>query len=267
VAKEVVCVTTMKQMILALSSLHHGAAALLTNLVHQPPPLSNYSKTWQALYADGLSNGIHSGPLHPLFVGKNFHDLVWCLYCEFQVLLIGLRYRLPSSDGERDVDLLNPSAPYTIPSVQIARECIFIAQSIEDVVDIEHMSATHFLAAWNRWVVQSELLTASPLPISSMFSTTNAKETSCNCKCKVKQEATPITNTPTKSAAPDSGHETPFHLRQRSQTSIEPGDVHHVDTKSNVRYSSEKRCRTMVTTVILNVQRLERRPTGSFKPL
>ncbi len=49
-SRQVLCVNSIKQIILGYSCLYPGAATLITNLVHQAPPLEKYKKAWQVLY-------------------------------------------------------------------------------------------------------------------------------------------------------------------------------------------------------------------------
>lgn len=96
VSRQVVCVNSIKQLIFGMACLHKGSAVLLSNLVHNAPPLSQYTKHWQVHYgmcsskkridlfdlADGLNNTIHLGPFNPLFYGKRFSELSWvCQKC------------------------------------------------------------------------------------------------------------------------------------------------------------------------------------------
>jgi hypothetical protein len=76
-ARQVLCVTSIRQMILGAACWNRGCAALITSLVHRSPSLSRYSKSWQIMYADSLTNGVYFAPFNNLFTGTYFNELAW----------------------------------------------------------------------------------------------------------------------------------------------------------------------------------------------
>lgn len=127
------------------------------------------------MYTDGLANHILLGPFNPLFAGRNYQELCWYLYAEFQIVLIGLHFRVPSQvdanaaniqcngvdpNGKlftyRDHVVLNPGADYTIPTTDIVKELVFIAQSLDDIADVERLTEFEFKQSWMKWVQDSD---------------------------------------------------------------------------------------------------------------
>jgi voltage-gated potassium channel Kch len=157
--KKAVCAVSIQQTILGINCLYKGAGTLLTNLIHQAPLFKTYKKSWQAGYADGLKNGIYFFPFISFFEGKLFSELCWYLYAEFQVILIGMRLKIPAGIKLKtrkiftlkDHIILNPGEGFKIPGSHLSSEFIIIAQSLDDVNDIEALNKKEFEETWVKW--------------------------------------------------------------------------------------------------------------------
>ena len=157
--REVICISSLKQLILAYGAMYRGSATLITNLIHQAPLLKSYNRSWQIAYADGLCNNIIFGPFNPIFEGKYYKELAWYIYAEFQVVLIGLHLRVPVivSKGSaplytyKDHYILNPGTDFILPSSNLVSRLVYIAHSAEDVADICFLTREHFDETWIKW--------------------------------------------------------------------------------------------------------------------
>eukprot|EP00158_Paraphelidium_tribonemae_P008614 Partr_v1_DN28629_c0_g1_i1_m50443 putative Potassium large conductance calcium-activated channel, subfamily M, alpha member 1 len=188
VSRQVICISSLKQMIMAFGALHEGSLTLITNLIHKIPNLQQYQKSWQIAYADGMQNDIVFGPFNPLFEEKLFCDLAWFLYAEFQVVLIGIHYKVPARvrGGVRpmftykDHYVLNPGANYVIPCKALVDKLVFIAHSRTDIKDISSLNASQFEKAWIKWHGVPSTKANPPTAendLASMFHNSEEKDT------------------------------------------------------------------------------------------
>ena len=251
-SRQVVCVNSIKQMILACSTLHRGTVTLIANLVHHAPPLKSYERAWQSVYTDGIGNSVRFAPFNPLFSGKTFADVAWYLYAEFQVILIGLRLRVPASIDAHKAKIkrphathptpdtspqqtiftykshivLNPGPKYIIPTFHLAHELIFISQSFEDIADIECLTPHQFHETWFKWhnvYVREEEPVLSL--VSRLFPGSEERHVGCECikafgrdRRKVDEEMTAAKReTVVVAAAP------PPNIKMMKETTVSEG--------------------------------------------
>ncbi|KAI8088373.1 hypothetical protein BDF21DRAFT_334855 [Thamnidium elegans] len=115
-AKEIICVREFKQYLLAMNCRCRGASTLLTNLLHQRRPMDRYHESWQAQY------------------GLPFKEAAWIVYVECQVILFGIKARLPNCE-HREI-LLNPENNYEINEDDL---CVYMCESPREVDDVNAM--------------------------------------------------------------------------------------------------------------------------------
>ncbi|KAI3647012.1 hypothetical protein MP228_007233 [Amoeboaphelidium protococcarum] len=193
--KQVVCVNSIKQMILGISCIHKGASALITNLIHSAPRLKKYNQNWQVQYGDGLCNVIRLSPFNMLFCGKRYSDVCWFLYAEFQVILIGVKFRIPAKINASQANIktpnnestvytycehlvLNPGPDFIFPENDLVEKIISVCSCIEDLADIERLDKQQFQSTWQKWFnVQDDLDQSFP----SHSQRQNRQSDSCQC--------------------------------------------------------------------------------------
>ena len=219
------------------------------------------------------------GPFNPLFVGKRFSELAWYLYAEFQVIIIGLRFRIPAEirlhtaqtnqQGPekvytyRDHLVLNPGPNYIIPADDIVRECVFIAQSIEDIVDIEHLTPAQFEESWAKWIRWGDADDIRPMMHFQMnedrcpcrYTTAPVKHQNSREAASMKDMrptagsqtaqplapsvAVPASNATTSIAAESTSAGTPGLTRRAKQRSSRPAYSDQSDSDSDVELDDE----------------------------
>ncbi|KAF9933219.1 Calcium-activated potassium channel subunit alpha-1 [Linnemannia zychae] len=97
IAEQTICISEVKQLLLAYSCRHRGTTTLILNLLYPSEPSNNYEDGWQAQYGDGTGNEIYTGPVPTVFVGWTFAQVSWFVFQEFQTILIGVDIFLQSS--------------------------------------------------------------------------------------------------------------------------------------------------------------------------
>ncbi|KAI3657390.1 hypothetical protein MP638_001711 [Amoeboaphelidium occidentale] len=211
VCRGVVCMGSLRQILLGYSSMYKGGCAVITNLVHTSKPLNKIKTAWHSVYADSVNNKIITAPFNDLFCGKKFAELAWFLYAEFQVILVGLRMRIPAAINLKKLNIrstsfnsenaytlkehvvLNPGSDYVIPASGCIKDLIFIANSFDDVTDLEFMTPEQFMSIWEKWNPNNskeELLMKVNLE-------ENMKSGEVNCHClhhSVKNQEDTISN-------------------------------------------------------------------------
>jgi hypothetical protein len=97
IVEQTMCISDVKQLLLAYSCRHRGTTTLILNLLHPSEPSNSYDDGWQAQYGDGTGNEFYVGPVPDVFVGWTFAQVSWFVYQEFQSILIGVDIFLKSS--------------------------------------------------------------------------------------------------------------------------------------------------------------------------
>ncbi|KAF9141898.1 potassium channel, sub T, member 2 [Mortierella sp. GBA39] len=96
--EQTMCISDVKQLLLAYSCRHRGTTTLILNLLHPSEPSNSYDDGWQAQYGDGTGNELYVGPVPDVFCGWTFAQVSWFVFQEFQSILIGVDIFLkPSS--------------------------------------------------------------------------------------------------------------------------------------------------------------------------
>ncbi|KAG0377407.1 hypothetical protein BGX24_006149 [Mortierella sp. AD032] len=90
IVEQTMCISDVKQLLLAYSCRHRGTTTLILNLLHPSEPANNYEDGWQAQYGDGTGNELYVGPVPAVFVGWTFAQVSWFVFQEFQSILIGV---------------------------------------------------------------------------------------------------------------------------------------------------------------------------------
>ncbi|KAF9912442.1 hypothetical protein EC991_010529 [Linnemannia zychae] len=90
IVEQTMCISDVKQLLLAYSCRHRGTTTLILNLLHPSEPANSYDDGWQAQYGDGTGNEIYVGPVPAVFVGWTFAQVSWFVFQEFQSILIGV---------------------------------------------------------------------------------------------------------------------------------------------------------------------------------
>lgn len=90
IVEQTMCISDVKQLLLAYSCRHRGTTTLILNLLHPSEPSNSYDDGWQAQYGDGTGNEIYVGPVPDVFVGWTFAQVSWFVFQEFQSILIGV---------------------------------------------------------------------------------------------------------------------------------------------------------------------------------
>ncbi|KAF9153429.1 hypothetical protein BG015_003406 [Linnemannia schmuckeri] len=88
--EQTMCISDVKQLLLAYSCRHRGTTTLILNLLHPSEPSNSYDDGWQAQYGDGTGNELYVGPVPDVFVGWTFAQVSWFVFQEFQSILIGV---------------------------------------------------------------------------------------------------------------------------------------------------------------------------------
>ncbi|KAF9133555.1 hypothetical protein BGW39_009526 [Mortierella sp. 14UC] len=99
IVEQTMCISDVKQLLLAYSCRHRGTTTLILNLLHPSEPANNYDDGWQAQYGDGTGNELYVGPVPPVFVGWTFAQVSWFVFQEFQSILIGVDIFLKSASS------------------------------------------------------------------------------------------------------------------------------------------------------------------------
>ncbi|KAI8837435.1 hypothetical protein BJ741DRAFT_603461 [Chytriomyces cf. hyalinus JEL632] len=133
-----VCVDDLKHLVLSLSVMYEGAAALLINLIHTSSP-QKFRKPWKAQYDDGQGNEIHVVQVNPVFTGVRFSDASWYCYREFQMSMIGVRV-YSRVNGLKTL-VLNPGPSYRISEQD---DVVFISQSYTDLEAFTALTSEEF---------------------------------------------------------------------------------------------------------------------------
>ncbi|KAF9954372.1 hypothetical protein BGZ72_004625 [Mortierella alpina] len=106
IVEQSMCISDVKQLLLAYNCRHRGTATLILNLLHPSEPANSYDDGWQAQYGDGTGNEIYVGLIPEVFVGWTFAQAAWFIFQEFQSILIGVDIFLKSDPILGD---MNPS--------------------------------------------------------------------------------------------------------------------------------------------------------------
>lgn len=97
IVEQTMCISDVKQLLLAYSCRHRGTATLILNLLHPSEPSNSYEDGWEAQYGDGTGNELYVSPVPDVFVGWTFAQVSWFVFQEFQSILIGVDIFLKSS--------------------------------------------------------------------------------------------------------------------------------------------------------------------------
>ncbi|KAG0363457.1 potassium channel, sub T, member 2 [Gamsiella multidivaricata] len=84
------CISDVRQLLLAYNCRHQGTATLILNLLYPSEPANVYNDGWQAQYGDGTGNEIYVSSVPEVFVGWTFAQVSWFVFQEFQSILIGV---------------------------------------------------------------------------------------------------------------------------------------------------------------------------------
>ncbi|KAF9280994.1 potassium channel, sub T, member 2 [Mortierella alpina] len=107
IVEQSMCISDVKQLLLAYNCRHRGTATLILNLLHPSEPANSYDDGWQAQYGDGTGNEIYVGLIPEVFVGWTFAQAAWFIFQEFQSILIGVDIFLKSDPTLGDMDPLD----------------------------------------------------------------------------------------------------------------------------------------------------------------
>ncbi|KAF9355445.1 potassium channel, sub T, member 1 [Mortierella sp. NVP85] len=97
--EESICISDVKQLLLAYNCRHQGTATLILNLLHPSEPANSYENGWQAQYGDGTGNELYFTSVPDVFIGWTFAQVSWFVFQEFQSILIGVDIFLRRSDS------------------------------------------------------------------------------------------------------------------------------------------------------------------------
>ncbi|KAF9572096.1 hypothetical protein EC968_010347 [Mortierella alpina] len=104
IVEQSMCISDVKQLLLAYNCRHRGTATLILNLLHPSEPANSYDDGWQAQYGDGTGNEIYVGLIPEVFVGWTFAQAAWFIFQEFQSILIGVDIYLKSDPSLGEMD-------------------------------------------------------------------------------------------------------------------------------------------------------------------
>ncbi|KAF8937868.1 potassium channel, sub T, member 2 [Dissophora ornata] len=113
IVEQSMCISDVKQLLLAYNCRHRGTATLILNLLHPSEPANSYDDGWQAQYGDGTGNELYVCSVPEVFIGWTFAQVSWFVFQEFQSILIGVDIFLrpgttgSSGDGPHFVDASN----------------------------------------------------------------------------------------------------------------------------------------------------------------
>ncbi|KAF9932820.1 potassium channel, sub T, member 2, partial [Modicella reniformis] len=96
------CISDVKQLLLAYNCRHRGTATLILNLLHPSEPANNYEEGWEAQYGDGTGNELYFISIPEVFIGWTFAQVSWFVFQEFQTILIGVDIFLKSESSSFD---------------------------------------------------------------------------------------------------------------------------------------------------------------------
>lgn len=108
IVEQTICISDVKQLLLAYSCRHRGTTTLILNLLHPSEPSNSYDDGWQAQYGDGTGNELYVGPVPDVFVGWTFAQVSWLVFQEFQSILIGVDIFLKPSSSFSGMDWDGP---------------------------------------------------------------------------------------------------------------------------------------------------------------
>lgn len=108
IVEQTMCISDVKQLLLAYSCRHRGTTTLILNLLHPSEPSNSYEDGWQAQYGDGTGNELYVGPVPDVFVGWTFAQVSWFVFQEFQSILIGVDIFLKPSSSFSGTDWDGP---------------------------------------------------------------------------------------------------------------------------------------------------------------
>ncbi|KAF8949470.1 hypothetical protein BGZ47_000011 [Haplosporangium gracile] len=106
--EQTMCISDVKQLLLAYSCRHRGTTTLILNLLHPSEPSNSYDDGWQAQYGDGTGNELYVGPVPDVFVGWTFAQVSWFVFQEFQSILIGVDIFLKPSTSNSGTEWDGP---------------------------------------------------------------------------------------------------------------------------------------------------------------
>ncbi|KAF9429000.1 hypothetical protein BGZ94_000181 [Podila epigama] len=105
IVEKSMCISDVKQLLLAYNCRHRGTATLIFNLLHPSEPANSYEDGWRAQYGDGTGNELYVGPVPSVFVGWTFAQASWFIFQEFQSIVVGVDIFLKAENaftaGER----------------------------------------------------------------------------------------------------------------------------------------------------------------------
>ncbi|KAH7048868.1 hypothetical protein BKA57DRAFT_393840 [Linnemannia elongata] len=110
IVEQTMCISDVKQLLLAYSCRHRGTTTLILNLLHPSEPSNSYDDGWQAQYGDGTGNEIYVGPVPDVFVGWTFAQVSGQYHL---TLNPGNSYRL----GKYDQLVYIAQSPYDVDSI------------------------------------------------------------------------------------------------------------------------------------------------------
>ncbi|KAK3826565.1 MAG: hypothetical protein JOS17DRAFT_686693, partial [Linnemannia elongata] len=120
IVEQTMCISDVKQLLLAYSCRHRGTTTLILNLLHPSEPSNSYEDGWQAQYGDGTGNELYVGPVPDVFVGWTFAQVSGQYHL---TLNPGNSYRLGKCDqlvyiaqSPYDVDSINNHLPQSRPA-------------------------------------------------------------------------------------------------------------------------------------------------------
>ncbi|KAI8354846.1 hypothetical protein B0O80DRAFT_507681 [Mortierella sp. GBAus27b] len=90
IVEESICISDVKQLLLAYDCRHQGTATLILNLLHPSEPADSYEDGWEAQYGDGTGNELYFTSVPDVFIGWTFAQVSWFVFQEFQCILIGV---------------------------------------------------------------------------------------------------------------------------------------------------------------------------------
>ncbi|KAI1316875.1 hypothetical protein EDD11_009365 [Mortierella claussenii] len=115
IVEQSMCISDVKQLLLAYNCRHRGTATLILNLFHPSEPANSYDDGWQAQYGDGTGNELYVGLVPEVFVGWTFAQASWFIFQEFQSILIGVDIFMKSGTSTSTTTTTKGSAAHDDP--------------------------------------------------------------------------------------------------------------------------------------------------------
>ncbi|KAF9196933.1 potassium channel, sub T, member 2 [Haplosporangium sp. Z 11] len=123
IVEQSMCISDVKQLLLAYNCRHRGTSTLILNLLHPSEPANNYDDGWKAQYGDGTGNELYVDSVPDIFIGWTFSQVAWFVFQEFQSILIGVDIFLKPEtaftgagpDGPHYHDYRNQHKPKSMP--------------------------------------------------------------------------------------------------------------------------------------------------------